>query len=201
MSDRQSAPSTAAPAAAEAYRILRSSVKFAAAERPLRAVLVVDVDRPTPSGVAEQLALAFARAGDRCAYVATTGASSDGAGFAELLAGSVEPSVVQRPGSTPTLSIVSPGAALDPDALASERFTTALDALLTSNEYVVFACASLPTHGDALAIAPRVDATILVVTSGQTRRPRAIEARDSLQRVGANLLGVVLVEAKRRWFW
>jgi Mrp family chromosome partitioning ATPase len=66
---------------------------------------------------------------------------------------------------------------------------------------LIVGCAGLPQHGDAIALAPRVDAVILTVTAGVTRRPRAIDARDALERVGGRLLGVVLVEPARRRFW
>lgn len=194
-------PADSQSAAAEAYRILRSSVKFAAAERPIRSVLVVDIDRAVPSDVAPRLAEAFARAGDRCVYVDATAGSGDEPGFADLIAGRADAAAIASLGSLPNLSVIAAGPALDADALASDRLPAALDALLTRNDYVVMRCAALPGRGDALALAPRVDATILVVTSGQTRRPRAIEARDALQRVGANVLGLVLIEAKRRVFW
>jgi non-specific protein-tyrosine kinase len=75
------------------------------------------------------------------------------------------------------------------------------DALHNEHAFVIVSCAALPARGDALALAPRVDGVILVVTSGKTRRPRAVEARDQLERVGARLLGVVLLETKRRLFW
>ena len=188
-------------AAAEAYRILRSSVKFAGGDATrVRTVLVVDVDRATTSGVAEQLSLAFARAGDACAFVdlATHG---DGPGVAQLMAGEASAAEVARPSSSANLAVLAAGDGLQPDALASGSFADTLTALRDRFAYVIVTCAALPRHGDALAVAPHVDATILVVSSGQTRRARALQARDGLRRVGANLLGVVLVETRRRWFW
>ncbi len=73
-------------AAAEAFRILRSSVKFAAGEQPIHTVLVVDVDRDQPSGVAEELGAAFARAGDRTVVVSTNSRDHSGpdGGFGDL---------------------------------------------------------------------------------------------------------------------
>lgn len=190
-------------AAEEAYRILRSSVKYAAGETPVRSVLVVDLDRPEPSGVARQLALAFARGGDPCVLVETDPRrpAERGAGFSDLAMGAAERATAVQPGGAPGFAIVGPGTASQPDLLAGDGVAAALDQLLADHRHVVLSCASLPAHGDALALAPRVDATILVVTSGRTRRPRAVEARDALERVGARLLGVVMVETKRRLFW
>jgi Mrp family chromosome partitioning ATPase len=202
-----SAPQRRDPAAgdspvAEAYRILRSSVKFATGERPIRTVLLVDVDRAEPSGVAAQLAGAFADAGDRCALVETDVRRGSGRpGFSDLVCGTAVVDDIIRAGADGEPAYVGPGTTAAPDVLAGDQLGPALDALLASYDVVVLCAASLPAFGDALGIAPRVDATILVVTSGKTRRPRAVEARDALERVGARLLGVVMIETKRRWFW
>ncbi|HYI13923.1 MAG TPA: hypothetical protein VEX37_00925 [Thermomicrobiales bacterium] len=185
---------------AEAYRSLRSTVKFATGERPIHSVLVVDVDRDQRSGVAEQLATAFAEAGDRCILIDTDArtASDRSAGFFDLLRGS-EATVLQA--ASGPLTRIGPGQAASPDALAGDAFSVALDRLIETHGFAIFSSAPLPQFADALAIAPRVDAVILVVTAGGTRRPRAIDARDALERVGARILGVVMVEPKKRWFW
>jgi Mrp family chromosome partitioning ATPase len=192
-----------ARAADEAYRILRSTVKFAAGETPVRTVLIVDIDRAEPSGVADQLAAAFARAGDRCVLVETDprGGERREAGFSDLIHGSAQVAEVTRAGDVPGLARVGAGTATAPDVLAGSGVATALGLLLAVHDHVILRSAPLPQNGDALALAPNVDATILVVTAGKSRRPRAIEARDALERVGARLLGVVMVEGKRRLFW
>ncbi len=185
---------------AEAYRSLRSTVKFATGERPIRSILVVDVDRDQRSDVAEQLATAFAQAGDRCVLIDTDvrNTPSQAAGLFELMNGSDAVVSQTEPGQ---LATVGPGQAGSPDALAGDGFSVALDRLVETHGFAVLSSAPLPKYADALAIAPRVDAVILVVTAGGTRRPHAIDARDALERVGARILGVVMVEPKKRWFW
>ena len=184
----------------EAYRLLRSTVKFAASERPVRSVLVVDIDRPAASGVARQLAESFARAGDRCAFVETDGRGAERAeGFAELIGGAPLGAIVAdavRPG----LAVVPAGRSATADVLTGDGVGDAIGRLLDRYEFVILSCAPLPQFADALALAPRVDAVIMVASSGKTRRPKAIDARDALQRVGANILGVVLAEEKRGRF-
>jgi Mrp family chromosome partitioning ATPase len=195
-------PAAVRSAGEESYRTLRSTVKFAAGEAPIRSILIVDVDRDMTSGVAEQLARAFARAGDDCALVHTNSSVDTAApGFTDLVAGTAAAGDVANASDTPHLNVVSAGSIADPDLLAGSRLSDAIDALLQNHAFVVLSSASLPRHADALAIAPRVDAVILVVTSGKTRRGRAIEARDALDRVGARMLGVVMIETRRRLFW
>ena len=199
--DRATHSGSTATAAAEAYRVLRSSVKFAEGATTRRTVLVVDVDRAEPSGVARELAAAFARAGDTCVFVDLAAVPGDEPGFAALLAGNSSATSVGEPTDVPNLTRVSPGADFQPDLLASSTLADVFATLHESYAYVIVSCVGLPARGDALALAPRADGVILVVTSGKTRRPRAIAARDQLERVGANLLGVVLLETKRRLFW
>lgn len=202
MSDA-TAPSAPAEesAASEAYRILRSTLKYATGEAPVRSILVVDVDRREPTNVAARLAQAFARAGDRCVLVETdVRRRSSGPGLSELITGSASADVIQRSDSDAP-AIVPPGGAADPDLLAGDGFRRALDMLLKSHDFAVLSAASLPDHADALSIAPHVDAVILIVSAGRTRRARAVDARDALDRVGARMLGVVMVEGKRSLFW
>jgi len=188
---------------AESYRSLHATVKFAAGEQPVRCVLVVDVDRERPSSVAERLSETFARGGDPTVFVDANvrGSANAAPGFLDLVAGKAQTAEVLTAGSVDGLRVVGPGSFSDPDFLASDGVATALAALLTTHDYLIVRCAGLPQHGDAIALAPRVDAVILTVTAGVTRRPRAIEARDALERVGGRLLGVVMVEPARRRWW
>jgi Mrp family chromosome partitioning ATPase len=189
-----------AGAVSEAYRSLRSTVKFAAGDQPVRSVLVVDIDRDESSDVAARLAEAFAEAGDRCVLIETDARAAGGqeVGFFDLLTGTSSELPLAGAGRSVR---IGPGRAGTPDALAGDTFSTVLDRLTESHGIAVLSSAPLPRYADALAIAPRVDAVILVVTAGGTRRPRAIDARDALERVGARILGVVMVEPKKRWFW
>ncbi|MGE3845117.1 MAG: capsular biosynthesis protein [Vicinamibacterales bacterium] len=187
----------------EAFRSLRSTVKFASSEQPIRSVLVVDIDRDTRSSVAEQLATAFAESGDRCLLIDTDAraATDQSAGFFDLLTNDAAVDAVASQSGADKLIRIGPGRAGSPDALASDAFDATLKRLIDSHGVAIMSSAPLPRYADALAIAPRVDAVMLVVTSGGTRRQRAIDASDALDRVGARILGVVMVEPKSRRFW
>lgn len=184
----------------EAYRLLRSTLKFAATERPIRSILVVDIDAPAGSEVARRLAEAIAQGGDRCALVDTeTRGAGEAPGLADLVGGAPLDAVVSDAGRG-TVVVVPAGRGATADMLAHGGVTDALTGLLSRFEFVVLSSAPLPKYADALALAPRVDAVIMVVSAGKTRRAKAIDARDALLRVGANILGVVLAEGKRGTF-
>lgn len=189
--------------AAEAYRRLRSTVKFAEGDTPIRSVLVVDVDRPEQSEVARRLAGAFARAGDNCAFVDASlrnASAGDQPGFTDLIACQAPVGEIVHLDDADGCRVVGPGSIPDPDLLAGQRLDRALDALLEQHDYVVLSSDSLPEYGDAIALAPRLDAVILTVTQGVSRRPQTVSARDSLTRVGARLLGIVMIEPSKRRF-
>lgn len=191
-------------ARSEAFRSLRSTIKFAAGDAPIRSVLIVDADRNGPSDTAREVAHAFAQAGDRCAWVDADFRAGGGTdlGFSDVLAGTVSlDAVLKGTSDAPGYATVAAGSASNPDLLAGDQLPVALEGLLQRFEYVILSTASLPAHSDALSLAARVDAVVLAVTSGKSRRPRAIEARDALNRVGARVLGVVLIETRRRLFW
>ena len=184
----------------EAYRLLRSTVRFTTGERPVRSVLVVDIDRATSSDVARRLAESFSMAGDRCVLVETDSrGGTKAAGFSDLIDGaSLDGIAVDS--EAHSLAVISAGRATSADTLSADGVDDALSKLLERFEHVILTCAPMPQFADALALAPLVDAVILVVSSGKTRRQKAIDARDALRRVGANILGAVLSEEKRGRF-
>lgn len=185
--------------AAETYRSLHTTIKYAAGDRPVHSVLIVDVDRPSASAVAENVALAFARAGDCCALIdADFRSGGEGTGFADLIRDPSASATAEN--GADGLARIRPGADAHPDLLASSRVRDAIESLRSRYDYLVVTCPPLPEHGDAVAIAPHVDAAVLVISAGVTGRDEAVRAKEALERVGARILGLVMIERPRRWF-
>ncbi len=193
--------------AAEAFRALRANIKFAGGEHRARSILLADAgmnaDRAT---VAANLATALAAAGDatllidadlrRPAQHAIFGLPND-AGVATFLR--------ERDADLPLAATGVPHLALLPagptppdpaELLAADRFRILLALAREAAEFVIVDAAPVSAVADALAIAAAVDGVLLLVRAGRTRRAEAQRARDQLLRVGANLLGVVLTDAK-----
>lgn len=184
----------------ETYRSLRESIKNFDSDSPLRTLLVVDVDRPSPSSVAFNLARAFEQAQNQTVLVDTNfrQTGDQARGLAEIIAtGKLD---VKKSGESGEPASIGPGKSGDPDLLSSQAFRDALDTIRQRFDYTILTCDAFPAYGDALAIAPAVDGVALVISAGVTRRERAIAARDALERVGANLIGMVMIERPRRWF-
>lgn len=200
-------PTTASQqrATSEAYRTLRAAVRFSGGATdgaaPLRTTLIVDLDRPEASSLASNLVDTFLRAGERCLLIDTTERAGDsgGPGLCEVLRGETTLAAVVP--ASEGRAVLGPGRGDLEDLVASERMATVLAEAATTWPHIIIACEPLPQLATALELAPRVDGVIVTVTTGQSRRPRVVEAKAALERVGANLLGVVLLEKRRSLFW
>jgi len=183
----------------ETYRSLRETVKHAPGAEPIKSVLIVDVDRKSPSEVARRLAAAFGVAGDNCVLIDANfrAAGGDASGLSDLIR---DPDTAREFEAIDGLTIVGAGTAAEPDLLSSRSFSTTLAAIVEQYDYAIVTCDGYPASADAIALGPLVDAVILVISAGVTGREPAIRARDALDRVGARILGMVVVERPRRWF-
>ncbi len=213
---------TVAPdsAEAEAYRTLRTFLRFdprlGIGEGAGRAVLLADGgDVPDRAATVANLAVAFALAGERVIAVdadlrGDVGASSLSGLFGQTAATSGLASVlrVPEPGRKIVLPLretsvtnllvlpVGPQIANPADLLGADTFAVLVAALRAQADIVLFDAPSVGKYADARAIAARVDATLLLVAQGVTRRPTAQAALAALHQVGAEVLGVVLTGAR-----
>ena len=97
---------------------------------------------------------------------------------------------------------LSPNAVLPPaptvvnplEALASRRFDQVLAMARGQADFVLVDTAPAGALADSAVVAPRLEGMLLVVSAGRTKRDLARRAREQLERVNANLLGVVLTD-------
>ena len=82
------------------------------------------------------------------------------------------------------------------ELLSSARSPILLARAREAATFVILDAPPISAIADALALATIVDGVLLVVRAGKTRRPAAQRAKDQLERVGANILGVVLTDPK-----
>lgn len=193
---------------AEAYRVLRTNILFARTEPRLSAVLVAGIGDDPAGEVVANLAVAMAQAGVRTLVVdanlraprqhAYFGLSND-KGLATALATDAAPAAL--PTSVPNLAVLpaGPPPANPAELLGSTRLADLLAALREQSEIVLLDAPPLGAVADTPVLATKVDGVVLVIRAGVTRRAHAVEARELLERVGARLLGVALIERDRRW--
>lgn len=191
-------------AIAEAYRVLRTNVRFSSLDRPLHTLLV------TSPGPTEGKSITAANLASTMAEAGLTVVAVDAdlrrprqhrlfdidrlRGLTQaLLDGRVDGNV------HPTLYMgklgVLPAGELPPnpsEILGSQRMRDLLAELAGQADLVIVdSPPSLPVT-DAAVLARQVDGVLLVIEAGQTRRWTAQRALEGLQQVGGNVIGVVL---------
>lgn len=195
---------------AEAYRLLRIPLGRSNSDGPARTLLVTgaSVGEKT-TATAANIGVALARDGQRVVII-------DGdllrprvhaffdlpntVGLTSVVLGEVSVSLASQPVTGEAgLSIVAAGPrpADAEGLLASPRISEVLAALAATVDVVIIDSAPILGGGGAPALASRVDGTVLVATRGTSSGRHLRRAVDSLEGVGASLLGVVLHEPGR----
>jgi succinoglycan biosynthesis transport protein ExoP len=190
---------------AEAYRILRTNIRFSAIDKPLKTIVVTS---PNPiegkSVTIANLAVVMAQAGARVVIVDsdlrrpvihkifnlpnTEGLTNVLLQDRPLVDGYLQSTEVEN------LQVLSTGP-LPPnpsELLSSQKMTDLIGNLKEEADVVLLdSPPSLPVT-DAAVLASKTDGALLVTDAGNTRRGSAQRAKEDLMRVGANVLGVVL---------
>jgi non-specific protein-tyrosine kinase len=191
--------------AAEAYRALRSNVEFASVDAPLRSLLVTSSSGSEgKTTTACNLAVVFAQAGQRVLLVDADLRRPgvhvmfnlvNATGLTTLLRDSPEAiDTVAQDTEEPNLRVITTGP-LPPnpaELLGSKRMRAVMANLLQRADLVVFDSPPVHSLADAPVLSSQVDGTLVVVASGQSRRRSIRLTMETLQRAGANVLGVVL---------
>ncbi len=190
-------------AAAEAYRTLRTNIQFSSLDRPLQTLMITGsgVDEGKSTTVAN-LAVTFAQAEQRVVLVdcdlrrpalhTIFGLGND-LGVTSMMLVQGEPPPLQAT-SVPGLQLLASGP-LPPrpsDILGSRRMADLIARLRADADIVLFDTPPVLAATDAAVLSTRVDGVLLVFAAGKTRREPARRAREALEKVKANIVGVVL---------
>jgi capsular exopolysaccharide synthesis family protein len=190
--------------AAEAYRTLRTNIQFSSLDHPLRTLLVTSTapDEGKSTTLAN-LAVTMAQAEQRVILVdcdlrrpslhALFNLGNESGLTNMILAAEDAPVPLQETG-VPGLSLLASGP-LPPrpaDILGSRRMEQIITRLRDMAEIVLFDTPPVIAVTDAAVLATRVDGVLLVFQSGRTSRDRARRTREVLEKVKANIVGVVL---------
>lgn len=195
-------PDDALSPVSEAFRTLRTAVRFVNPDDPLRSILVTSsVSGEGKTTTAINLAAALAQAGERVLLV---DADLRRARIAEVLG--LEPAVGLTGVITKRTSIedaiqpwhgvgVLTSGVLPPnpsEMLGSEAMATLIERLRDLADVVVFDAPPVLPVTDSVVLSTQCDGVILVGRHGQTQKAQAAEARRRLDAVGARVVGCVL---------
>ena len=189
----------------EAFRTLRTNVQYTSVDRPLNTLLVTSADSSEgKTTVAVNLSVVLAQSGSRVTLIDADLRhpaihkrleNPNRAGLSSLfilsdvsLDGSVQKTRIEN------LAVITSGD-LPPnpsELLGSQKMGQILDQAKSFSDIVIIDTPPIMAVTDAAVLGAKVDGVLLVVEPGKTRLASARHTVEQLQRVGANLLGVVL---------
>ena len=195
---------------AEAFRKLRTNLQFVAVDNPPRVIVVTSsMPHEGKSTTAINLALALAEAEHSVVLV-------DGdmrrpmlhnyldlvqpVGFSTVLSGAASLEDALQKTRFPDLTVLTSGA-VPPnpsELLGSQSARKLLSELRANFDYVIVDSTPLLAVTDAAILAAGADGVLLIARFGQTRRDQLTHAVESLESVGAPLLGAVFTMTPTR---
>jgi capsular exopolysaccharide synthesis family protein len=192
-----------ASAFAEAFRTLRTSLKFAGLDHPIR---VLQVSSAVPgegkTTTVANLAEAFAQGGERVAVVCCDlrrpriqkrFGQSLGPGFTDVLLNEVPLASALRQVSERLFLL--PAGSMPPnpsELLSSTRASAVVDALAAEFDLVILDCTPILPVSDAMVVSRMADTTIVVVDARTTKRRMLHQAVGRLGQASAPIAGLVL---------
>ncbi len=189
---------------AEPYRVLRTNLRFARLERPIKTVAVTSsVPGEGKSVTNSNLAVACAQMGDRVVLVdadlrrSTThvlfGHGRE-PGLAEIVLDGRSWRDVARPGPVDGLSLIHAGQPVRNPAplFATQVFSDLLDDIAREFDWVIFDVPPVLAVADAFALLSRLDAVLLLTAYRRCTADTVRSALRQLRRLDVDPLGVVL---------
>lgn len=193
-------------AAAEAYRALAANVQFSSGDVQSTIGVTSAAAGEGKSTTVANLAIALAEGGRRVIAIDadlrrpglhTLFGLSNSEGLSNALLEDHAHLPLQDTAAAGVRLLSSGPAVANPlDALASRRLDHVLSQARSLADFVLVDTTPAGALADAAVVAPRLGGVLLVVSAGKTKRDLARRAREQLERVNANLLGVVLVDVK-----
>jgi capsular exopolysaccharide synthesis family protein len=194
-------------AAGEAFRTLRTRIRFLEASSR-RSIVFAPVAEPR-SGlpVATNLAWSLAQAGYGVTLVdanlrspqvnAVLQVSSD-VGLSDVLAGQAELTAAVQPTSHPCLSVILAGTRPPnpSELIGSLAMQDVLAALEDQSDYVIIQGPAVLSYTDSVVVGATAQRTVLTVEAGRTRSNQLSAALLSLAKVGVTPQGIVLTNVR-----
>ena len=189
----------------EAFKALRTSVLFSTIDQHVKAIVVTSPELGEgKSRTAANLAIALAQAGHRTLLIDADFRRPSlhhlfgkirNVGLSNLiLQDAAEAEAITEVEAVPNLWLLpsGPTPANPSELLGSARLQEVMSNLWTHFSYVILDTPPVNAVTDASILAAAANATILIVEQGRTTWPALTHAKQMLDRVGANTIGVVV---------
>lgn len=188
---------------AEAYKTLRTNIQYSSLCKEIKTIAITSAEMAEgKSTVAKNIALSFSQSEKKVILidcdlrkpsVHVSFKTSNSVGISEVLIGkaTVEESVKLY--NDKFYFLTSGKIPSNPsEILASSEMTNLIERLKDEYDIIILDTAPLNIVTDAQILATKVDGTILVVKARITKKQAVIEAKNLLNKVGANIIGTVL---------
>ena len=193
---------------AEAYRSLRTSIKFSSVDKPIKTIVVTSaLIGEGKSTVAGNLAYTLNQDGAKVLVIDCdlrkpsmhyNFSVSNEKGLTDVLAGSSDlKSVIKKIEESLfliTAGTISPNPA---EILGSKAMEDLINELYIDFDYIILDTPSVLPVSDTLLLASKADATLIVVKAKKTKEKMVKEGYVQLVDVGANVIGTVLNESDK----
>lgn len=193
----------------EAFRTLRTNLEFTSLDKPLRSMVVTSAaPEEGKSTTLANLAVAMAQAGKKVILVDCDLRrpslhqifnARPAPGLSNMMR---DDALMNQPPlqetQVPNLFLLTSGT-IPPnpaELVASRRMSDVIAALHQRADIVLFDAPPVIAVTDAAVLASKVDAVLLVVSAGKTKRDHAKKAKMLLDKVNAHLIGTVLTNVK-----
>jgi len=189
---------------AEAYRVLRTGIQFAKLDRKIKSIVVASgAPKEGKSTTSSNLAITMAKANLKTVLVDSDlrrpvlhrvfGVKRE-PGLTDYLFERAELDEIFRKTDIENLYLI-PCGVVPPnpsELLGSEKMKKFVEYLKSNYDLVVFDTPPLVAVADALILANQVDGVLLVASAGKTEIDVLDKAREMIQRVEGNVIGVLL---------
>lgn len=189
----------------EAYRKLRTNIKYTSVDRPLRTLIVTSAEPGEgKSTIITNLGVVMAQSGKKVILadcdlrrpsIHTNFGLPNRNGMSTLFAESADVlESTQQPTQVKDLTVVTSGS-LPPnpsELIGSQKMQTILEAMRQSSDVILLDVPPVLTVSDTTTLAPSLDGVILVVRTGKTRASAFKQTIEQLHQVNARVLGIVL---------
>lgn len=201
----------------EAYRTLRTNIKFSSLDEPLNTIMVTSaVPQEGKTTNTVNLALTMAESGKkviiidadlRVPSIHKVFNSDSKPGLTNVLVDNKKLSeVIKRADEIDSNLYYIPSGPIPPnpsELLGSEKMKTVIEELKKQADMLIFDSAPVIGFADSLVLANQVDGVVLVLSAGEVTRDAAKQAKLLLEKAKAKILGVVLnkVDIKREGYY
>jgi capsular exopolysaccharide synthesis family protein len=195
---------------AEAFRVLRTNLQFAAVDKELKVILVTSaIPDEGKSTVVQYLGQTISQTGKKvmivdCDLINPTLHRRFGIpnqrGLSNLIVGDADYTVYNTLKDFPNLSVITSGP-IPPNSselLGSQRMKHLVERLRGEYDTIILDTPPVLPVTDAVVLSALADGVVLVMESGRARSDDVRRAKESLASAHVDLLGVVLTRVRRR---